>query len=108
VTTGRPAPPLRSLGRAALALAWLLSAAAYAEPPLDMPDGPGKAEVERACSQCHSLDSAVRVHRSRAQWEAKIDQMIARGAKVPDAEFDLIASYLAEHFGPGATELAVH
>ena len=82
---------------------WLASAAlapalAHGVAP-DLPDGPGRAELERACSQCHSLETVVKVGRTRAQWEAKIDSMIAKGAKLSDEEIDVVAAYLAQHFG---------
>jgi hypothetical protein len=82
-------------------MALLLAAAgmARADPPPALPDGPGKPEVERACSQCHALETVVQQRRTRSQWEAKIDAMIAKGAKVSDEDFDLIAGYLAAHFG---------
>jgi len=37
---------------------------------------------------------------TRKQWEAKIDQMLAKGAKLSDDEIDLAADYLAGNFGP--------
>jgi mono/diheme cytochrome c family protein len=73
---------------------------AVADDKLVLPEGVGKAEVTRACTQCHSADNVVNSRRTRAQWESKIDQMIARGATVSDEEIEVIAGYLAEHFGP--------
>jgi hypothetical protein len=40
------------------------------------------------------------VRLTRRQWEAKIDQMLAKGAKLSDEEIDLAADYLARNFGP--------
>ena len=86
--------------RALVAAAALSAAslAAQAEPPV-LPEGVGKAEVERTCTQCHSLETVLQTRRTRAQWEAKLDAMIAKGAKLSDADFDLVAAYLAQHFG---------
>jgi hypothetical protein len=87
--------------RLASVLLVAVAGTARGDPPLALPDGPGRLQVERACSQCHALETVIRQHRTRAQWEAKIDSMIAKGAKVSDEEFELIAAYLAEHFGSG-------
>ncbi|HET9389322.1 MAG TPA: cytochrome c [Steroidobacteraceae bacterium] len=69
--------------------------------PVQLPDGDGKALVEHACSQCHSLETVTRSHLTRKQWAGRIDQMIAKGAKLSDDDIDVVADYLAKHFGPG-------
>jgi hypothetical protein len=33
------------------------------------------------------------------QWQAEVDDMIAKGAKISDSEFETIVRYLAKHFG---------
>jgi mono/diheme cytochrome c family protein len=68
-------------------------------PPV-LPDGAGREIVERACSQCHSLEAVLRSRLSRGQWEARIDAMIAKGAKLSDEDIDVVAGYLAAHYGP--------
>jgi mono/diheme cytochrome c family protein len=85
-------------GWLATALALLPFAARADAPPL--PDGAGRETVERACGQCHSLETVLRSRLSRRQWEARIDEMIARGAKLADEDIDVIADYLEAHFGP--------
>jgi mono/diheme cytochrome c family protein len=70
-----------------------------AQTPDALPEGEGQALVARACSQCHSLQVVTSVRLTRKQWEAKIDQMLARGAKLSDEEIDLAAEYLARNFG---------
>ncbi len=92
--------PLIAATAAAIVYA-LATPLALADPPM-LPDGPGKAIVERACARCHSLDNVVRVRRTRKQWEAVLDQMISRGATLSDDEFDGVAEYLATHVGPPA------
>jgi hypothetical protein len=79
--------------------ALLLSRAAWGQGAPALPDGPGRETVERACSQCHSLEIVLRTRRSRGQWEARIDEMIAKGAKLSDDDIDVIAGYLAANFG---------
>ena len=88
-------------GLAIVAVAFAAPAAqpAHADPGSVLPDGSGRAAVERACATCHSLENITRTQRTRAQWEAKIDEMIARGARITDADIDVIAGYLATYFG---------
>jgi cytochrome c len=71
-----------------------------AQTPGALPEGEGQALVASACSQCHSLQVVTGLRLTRKQWEAKIDQMLARGAKLSDEEIDVAAEYLARNFGP--------
>ena len=65
-----------------------------------LPDGPGKAEVAAACSNCHSLGEITSQHRTAAQWSTTVTTMINNGASVSNSDFDKIVGYLAAHFGP--------
>jgi mono/diheme cytochrome c family protein len=76
--------------------------ASHGQAPPVLADGPGRDSVERACSQCHSLETVLRSRLGRKQWEARIDEMIAKGAKLTDEDIDVIAEYLAAHYGPPA------
>lgn len=84
---------------------WLLTAlvlapfAGRSQAPPPLPDGPGRELVERTCGQCHSLETVLRSRLSRGQWEARIDEMIAKGARLSDEEIDVVADYLGSHFG---------
>jgi len=65
-----------------------------------LPDGPGKATVQRSCGgPCHGINSVTGVRRDRAAWTAMVDNMIARGATVKDSETKVIVDYLVKHFG---------
>jgi hypothetical protein len=55
--------------------------------------------AEQVCGQCHSFDVVTRSHRSHKQWEAQIESMIAKGARISNAEFDAIADYLTTRYG---------
>lgn len=87
------------VGATLLAFALPLTAGA-ALIPLDPHSRPSQVDVEHACSQCHSFEIVGRSRHTRKQWEAQIDSMIAKGAKISDEEFDVIADYLTTHFGP--------
>ena len=87
-------------GTGATLLAFALSATpSVIQAPSNRLKNDGPVNVERICSQCHSFDVVARSRHTRRQWEAQIDSMIAKGAKISDDEYDLIADYLASHFG---------
>jgi mono/diheme cytochrome c family protein len=63
-----------------------------------LPDGPGKALVERVCSGCHGLESVVRARNTKERWNTIVDDMVSRGATATDDEADQIVNYLAANF----------
>ena len=80
------------------------AAVAFAQtlPSQTLPDGPGKAVVEKMCKGCHGLENVVRSRRTRDRWIEVVEDMIARGAKGSDSEADEAIEYLATHFGADA------
>ena len=70
-------------------------------PPLQ--NNRGNLQVQRICGECHAFEIATRTRHTRKQWEALIESMIAKGAKVSDEDFDAIAEYLTAHFGVDAS-----
>ena len=66
-----------------------------------LPDGDGKALVQRVCAGCHGLETAVDSTRTEVDWRRVVDSMAGRGAQGTDAEFKLIVAYLAKNFGKG-------
>jgi competence protein ComEA len=79
--------------RAAVVLA-VLAASAHAQ----LPEGPGKAETEKLCSQCHELSRSVSLHQDRPGWEATVAKMVNLGAKASDLEIELVTNYLSKNF----------
>jgi len=63
-----------------------------------LPDGPGKAETEKLCSQCHELARSISLHQDRAGWDATVAKMVGLGAKATDSEIQLVTEYLAAHY----------
>lgn len=63
-----------------------------------LPEGQGKALVEKVCSSCHGLDQAVADGYSEQGWKKLVNTMIARGAEASDDEVDLMVKYLAKNF----------
>ena len=87
--------------RFALVLLWCALLAAQDQ--VKLPDGDGKALVQRVCAGCHGLETAVDSTRTESEWRGVVDSMAGRGAQGTDAEFKLIVAYLAKNFGKGPT-----
>jgi competence protein ComEA len=63
-----------------------------------LPDGPGKAELQKVCGLCHQAERSAAVRLTREGWEGVIGDMIARGARGTDEEFAAILEYLVKNF----------
>ena len=63
-----------------------------------LPDGPGRAEVERLCKQCHELARSISPRQDREGWGTTMTKMVAFGMKGSEQEFALVVDYLAKHF----------
>jgi len=71
-----PPPPLSAQGGAAL------------------PEGEGKAVVEKLCSACHGLDYVWPSQRTVQVWRETIDLMRAYGAEATDEQWKIITDYI--------------
>ena len=74
-----------------------IGACAHAQ---ELPEGRGKATVQTACGQCHSLDVVVSQPRSREDWTEVVARMVGNGAQLSDDDYNLVIEYLAAHLGP--------
>lgn len=63
-----------------------------------LPDGPGKAETQRLCAQCHELDKAFSLSQDRVGWQATIKKMVGFGMKGTEEEQNLVLEYLVKNF----------
>ena len=70
-------------------------------PPFTMPAGAGKDTFESVCSLCHNPVAVVGKHFTKAQWEAKITEMLQEEPDVTAEERAAIAEYLSATFKPG-------
>lgn len=59
-----------------------------------LPDGPGKATMERVCGQCHGAEIVIGRKMSHDGWSQVVVNMIQRGAQGSDDEFGEIVDYL--------------
>lgn len=64
-----------------------------------LPEGPGKAAVERVCGECHSVEQAVSMRGSEKDWKDVIALMVDRGATASEEDFRSILSYLSKNYG---------
>jgi competence protein ComEA len=64
----------------------------------DLPDGPGRAETERLCKQCHELSRVTSMRQDRDGWNATMTKMAAAGMKSNEKDYATVLSYLSEHF----------
>ncbi|MFN3324729.1 MAG: ComEA family DNA-binding protein [Bryobacteraceae bacterium] len=75
-----------------------LAASAQSDPVL--PDGLGRAELEKMCKGCHELARSVSLRQDRAGWLNTLTKMNAFGMKSNEQEFNLVLDYLARHYPP--------
>jgi cytochrome c5 len=70
---------------------------------VELPAGPNKDVVARACSSCHDLDMVYEATgQTREGWNGTIEEMTGYGLKVSAAERAQILEYLASFLGPDA------
>jgi cytochrome c oxidase cbb3-type subunit III len=75
---------------------------------VQLPDAPGKEVTQTVCgTTCHGPDIVMGAGRTRDQWTAVVNAMVARGAKATDSQLAQIADYLAKNLGPNMPVSAV-
>jgi len=94
--------------RVIVGLMWLVSVGpdsraiqlppAGAYPSLALPEGQGKAIVERVCTGCHDPSLLMFTREDEEGWAVIVQDMVARGAKGTQEELDAITAYLAANF----------
>lgn len=76
-----------------------LPLAAGQEKKSDLPDGPGKEQLQRVCSSCHELETVTAARRTKGGWQQTIEDMVDRGAEGSDEDMAAILSYLTTFYG---------
>lgn len=77
---------------------------AAARPPA--PDPAGEAVTRRVCgTACHNFEHVITVRRTPAQWEATIENMIGRGAKLTSDEVATVLAFLSSAHTLAATTI---
>lgn len=80
------------------ACALFLTCAAYGQNQ-KLPDGKGKAELIRGCTDCHSVNLVVQKRRTPEDWKKVVDDMAARTSENTPKDVDNILRYLNTNFG---------
>ena len=75
-------------------LVFLCAIVATAADKPKLPDGPGKATMERVCGSCHGAEIVLGKKLTRDGWSQIVVNMIQRGAQGSDDEFAEIVDYL--------------
>jgi competence protein ComEA len=73
---------------------------AWAAAAQQIPDAPGRAEMEKMCKGCHEVARAVSPRQDRAGWNQTMAKMAAFGMKSGDKDYALVLDYLASSFPP--------
>jgi len=75
---------------------------------VQMPEGNGKAIVEKACTECHGLDRVTRpAGNDREGWQDTINFMVSQGAKLAKDQISVVVDYLAKNFPDRSPKPAV-
>lgn len=64
----------------------------------NLPDGPGKEELVKLCSQCHELGKSYSLRQDRAGWTRTMQKMAAFGMKSTEAEYNAVLEYLVRNY----------
>jgi mono/diheme cytochrome c family protein len=64
---------------------------------------PREATARKLCIQCHPFENVVAIRRTRAQWEATVENMVGRGARGTPEEFASVIDFLSEKYGLSGT-----
>jgi cytochrome c5 len=95
--TGSMSRAKRSFGVLGITVAMLSTAAAQ---PADLPTGPNREVVSRACQACHDLSMVVAATGlTREGWNATIEEMIGYGMRVTSDDRARILDYLSSYLG---------
>lgn len=63
-----------------------------------LPEGPGRAELEKLCKPCHEVERSVSRRQDRDAWRATMDKMVMLGMKGTDKEIQTVFEYLVKNY----------
>ena len=64
----------------------------------ELPEGPGKEEIQKLCSGCHDLDKSTSLSQDRDGWQRTVDKMVAFGMKGTEKEISAVLEYLVKNY----------
>src|SRR5258708_2657347 len=65
-----------------------------------LPEGPGKEETIKVCTQCHELERSLSLRQDRDGWQTTMTKMAGLGMKASDKDLAAVFEYLAKNL-PG-------
>ncbi|NDD64464.1 MAG: hypothetical protein EBZ36_10895 [Acidobacteria bacterium] len=63
-----------------------------------LPEGPGRTETQKLCTQCHDLDKAIAPRQDKVGWAGTVEKMVAFGMTASESEVALVVEFLARHY----------
>ncbi len=81
-----------------LALAGCATATVSSAPPAGSSDP--ASLVKTRCTVCHGIERVDAAHHDRVAWQATVDRMRGKGAKLSDAEAASVVDYLTTREAP--------
>ena len=58
----------------------------------------GKSLLEERCTRCHDLGRVERARKTEEEWKATVERMVGKGARLGQAEQELVIQYLTETY----------
>jgi hypothetical protein len=93
-----PASVTKAIAAASAARRGVPKVGAFA--PAALASGGAKGLVERTCGTgCHSVEVVTSQRMNASEWNAVVQNMVARGASASDVEVKAIVGYLANTLG---------
>ncbi|MBN1547700.1 MAG: hypothetical protein JW902_13705 [Syntrophaceae bacterium] len=74
--------------------------ASEAVTPITEPATNGSELLNERCSTCHGLSKIKQARKAPSQWDQTVNRMIAKGARLTEAEKILLLDYLNMNFAP--------
>jgi competence protein ComEA len=66
--------------------------------PAQLPEGSGREETQKLCSDCHELERSISLRQDRDGWKATLNKMIGLGAQGTEEEFSAVLDYLSRTY----------
>jgi len=63
-----------------------------------MPEGPGREETQKLCSECHELERSISLRQDRDGWKTTINKMVSFGMQGTDRDFSAILEYISANY----------
>jgi competence protein ComEA len=77
-----------------------MAALVLASVPLgaQLPEGPGREQTQKLCSDCHELERSISLRQDRDGWKATLNKMVSLGAQGSEEEFSIVLDYLTRNY----------